>query len=137
MDLTPRLPFFSDLGTTKGEVAAYGLRVGEATWLGASGKEAAAVPSRETAYLPEADAVLVGAHVEVDGKPLWPLYDCAMNAWFGVEFAGADPVGKGKFNNSMGLMYDPTRKLIWAVGQNGRLFVLRFNRSQAKLHLQH
>ena len=129
-----RLLFFSDLGKTRGDVAAYDLRTGEATWLGASGKEAAAVRSRETVYLPEADAVLVGAHVEVDGKPLWPLYDCAKNAWFGVELAGADPVGKGPFNNSMGLMYDPGRKLVWAVGQNGHLFVLRFDPKQAKLH---
>ena len=49
------------------------------------------------------------------------------NAWFGVELAGADPVGKGAFNNSLGLMYDPGRQLVWAVGQNGHLFVLRFD----------
>jgi hypothetical protein len=129
-----RLLFFSDLGRTKGDVAAFDFRTGAATWQGAAGKEAAAVPSRETAYLPEADAVLIGGHVEADGKPLWPLYDCAKNAWFGVELAGADPVGKGKFNNSMGLMYDPTRKLVWAVGQNGDLFVLRLDTSRATLH---
>ena len=95
------------------------------------------MPSRETVYLPGADAVLVGAHVEADGKLLWPLYDCAKNAWLGVELAGADPVGKGKFNNSMGLMFDPDRKLLWAVGQNDQLFVLRFEPKQAKLHPMH
>jgi hypothetical protein len=129
-----RLLFFSDLGPTKGDVAAYDLGTGEAKWLDAAGKGAAVVPSRETAYLPGADAVLVGAHVEADGKPLWPLYDCAKNAWFGAELAGTDPVGKGKFNNSMGLMYDPGRGLVWAVGQNGHLFVLRFDAKQANLH---
>ncbi|HKI38617.1 MAG TPA: kelch repeat-containing protein [Gemmataceae bacterium] len=129
-----RLLFFSDLGGTKGDVVAYDLRTGEAKWLDSTGKGAAAVPSRETVYLVGADAVLVGAHVEVAGKPLWPLYDCAKNAWLGAELAGADPVGKGKFNNSMGLMYDPGRKLVWAVGQNGHVFVLRFDASQAKLH---
>jgi hypothetical protein len=129
-----RLLFFSDLGKTKGDVAAYDLRTGEAKWLGASGRGAAAVRSRETAYLPEADAVLVGAHVEADGKPLWLLHDCEKNAWLGVELAGTDPIGKGQFNNSMGLMYDPGRRLIWAVGQNGHLFVLRFDPKQAKLH---
>ena len=129
-----RLLFFSDLGKTKGDLAAYDFRTGEARWLGAAGRTAAAVPSRETAYLPEADAVLVGAHVEADGRRLWPLYDCAKNAWFGAELAGEDPVGKGAFNNSMGLMYDPGRKLVWAIGQNGHLFVLRFDPSQAKLH---
>jgi hypothetical protein len=129
-----RLLFFSDLGKTRGDVAAYDLRTGEAQWLGASGKGAVAVRSRETAYLPEVDAVLVGAHVEVDSKPLWPLYDCARNSWFGAELAGADPIGKGSFNNSLGLMYDPGRKLVWAVGQNGHLFVLRLDPNQAKLH---
>jgi hypothetical protein len=129
-----RLLFFSDLGKSKGDVAAYEFGSGEAKWLDAAGKAAAAVPSRETAYLPDADAVLVGAHVDVGGKLLWPLYDCAKNTWFGVELAGTDPVGKGKFNNSMGLMYDPGRKLVWAVGQNGHLFTLRFDSKQAKLH---
>ena len=129
-----RLLFFSDLGKTRGDVAACDLRTAEAKWLGASGKGAAAVPSRETVYLPEADAVLVGAHVEAEGKPLWPLYDCAKNAWLGAELAGADPVGQGTFNNSMGLMYDPGRKLVWAVGQNGHPFVLRFDPKQARLH---
>jgi hypothetical protein len=129
-----RLLFFSDLGKTKGNVAAYDFRTGRAKWLDPAGKRAAAVPSRETAYLPDADAVLVGAHALVGGKLVWPLYDCAKNAWLGAELAGADPVGKGQFNNSMGLMYDPVRKLVWAVGQNGQLFVLRFDPKQAKLH---
>jgi hypothetical protein len=129
-----RLLFFSDLGKTRSDVMAYDFRSGAAKWLDAAGKGQAAVRSRETVYLPEADAVLVGGHVEAGAKSLWPLYDCSKNAWFGVEFAGTDPVGKRAFNNSMGLMYDPGRKLIWAVGQNGHLFVLRFNRSQAKLH---
>ena len=52
----------------------------------------------------------------------------------GAALVGADPVGKGKFNNSMGLMVDPGSKLVWAVGQNGHLFVLRFDAKQAKLH---
>jgi hypothetical protein len=51
--------------------------------------------------------------------------------------AGADPVGKGPFNNSMGLMYDPGRKLVWAVGQNGELVALRFDPRQARLHALH
>jgi hypothetical protein len=113
-------------------VAAYDVRTGEAKWLAAAGKGGAAVPSRETAYLPEADAVLVGAHVEADGRLLWPLYDCARNAWFGVELGGTDPVGKGRFNNSMGLMYDPGRRLVWAVGQNNEVFVLRFDPGRAR-----
>jgi len=38
---------------------------------------------------------------------------------------GADPIAKGAFNNSMGLVYDPNRKLIWAVGQNSHVHVVR------------
>jgi hypothetical protein len=127
-----RLLFFSDLGRNKGDVAAYDLRTGEARWLDAAGKGGAAVPSRETAYLPEADAVLVGAHVEADGQPLWPLYDCARNAWFGVALGGTDPVGKRRFNNSVGLMYDPGRQVVWAVGQHNEVFVLRFDPARAR-----
>jgi hypothetical protein len=127
-----RLLFFSDLGPHKGDVAACDLRTGEAKWLDAAGRAAAAVRSRETVYLPAADAVLVGAHIEAEGQLLWPLYDCARNAWFGLVLAGTDPVGKGGFNNSMGLMYDPGRDLIWAVGQNNEVFVLRFDPGRAK-----
>ena len=34
----------------------------------------------------------------------------------------------------MGLMYDPNRKLVWAVGQNSHVHVLRFDPKSAKLH---
>jgi hypothetical protein len=133
-----RLLFFSNVDKNKGDVAAYDLKSGEAKWLGAAGKEKAAVPSRETIYLPELDAVLVGARVNVDGKPLWALYDCAKNAWFGLELPGADPIGKGTqgnaFNNSMGLMYDLNRKLVWAVGQRSDVHVLRLEAKTLKLH---
>ena len=47
--------------------------------------------------------------------PRWLLYDCAANAWLGVSLLGADPLGKERFNNSLGLMYDPKRKLVWAM----------------------
>ena len=76
---------------------------------------------------------MIAVYVTADGKTLWPLYDCAKNAWFGIEFGGADPVGKGKFNNSMGLMYDPNRKLIWAVGQNSHVHVLRIDANKAEM----
>jgi hypothetical protein len=121
-----RLLLFSDLGPNKGDVAEYDLKTGKSRWLGAAGREAAAAPSRETAYLPELDAVLIGARVNGgDGKMRWLLYDCAANAWLAADLGGDDPIGKGVFNNSMGLMYDPNRKLVWAVGQNSRVHVLR------------
>jgi hypothetical protein len=132
-----RLLFFSNADKNKGDVAAYGFKNGEAKWLGAGGKEKATVNSRETIYLPDLDAVLVGARVSVEGKQLWVMYDCGKNAWFGVELPGADPIGKGtqgsSFNNSMGLMYDPNRKLVWAVGQNSHVHVLRLEAKSLKM----
>ena len=114
----------------KGDVVAYDFVSGEAKALAPAGKEKAGVPSREAVYLPDADAVMVGAHVE--GK-LWPVYDCEENAWFGAELAGPDPVGKGRFNVSLGLICDPNRKLVWALGQRSEVTVLRFDRGSAQL----
>ena len=114
----------------KGDVMAYDFASGEAKNLGPAGATKAVVPSREAVYLPEADAVMVGAHVE---GTLVPVYDCEKNAWFGAELAGPDPVGKGVFNNSIGLMYDPNRKLVWALGQRSEVTVLRFDAKTAKL----
>jgi hypothetical protein len=132
-----RLLFFSNADKNKGNVSAYDFVNGEATWLNAAGKEKAAVPSRETIYLPEFDTVLVGARVTIGGKQLWTLYDCGKNCWFGVGLSGADPIGKGtqgsSFNNSMGLMYDPNRRLVWAVGQNSHVHVLRLEPKSLKL----
>ncbi|HZZ78338.1 MAG TPA: kelch repeat-containing protein [Gemmataceae bacterium] len=132
-----RLLFFSNADNNRGNVAMYDFRTGKANWLDAIDKEKAAVPSRETVYLPELDAVLVGARVNVGGKQLWALYDCGKNAWFGAELPGADPIGKGTqantFNNSMGLMYDPNRKLVWAVGQNSHVHVLSLDRAKLKV----
>lgn len=108
-----RLLLFSDLGQNKGDVLEYDLRTGTTRWLQAAGREQALAQSRETIYISEADAVLVGAHVPGDHR--WPMYACAANAWLGIELKGADPVGKKAFNNSMGLQYDPNRRLIWAV----------------------
>ncbi len=98
------------------------------------GREPAAIDSRKSIYIPENDIVLVGAHVTATGRTLWPYYDCAKNAWFGLELPGDDPIGKTAFNVSLGLMYDPLRKLIWAVGQNSHVHVLRLNLTQTQAH---
>src|SRR5262249_46233199 len=106
------------------------LKTGTAEWLEPAGRERAVAPSRETVYLPELDAVLIGARVEEqDAPPGWLLYDCAKNAWFRSELPGDDPTSKGRFNNSMGLMYDPARRLVWAVGQTSHVHVLRIDAS--------
>ncbi len=131
-----RLLFFSGIDKNKGDVLSYDFATGETQWLGANGKSLAAVPSRETIYIPEADAVLLGARAVVNEKLYWLLYDCSTNSWRGIELAGDDPIGKGTagraFNNSMGLMHDPQRKLVWAVGQYSHVHVLRLDASAAR-----
>jgi hypothetical protein len=64
--------------------------------------------------------------------PLAALFLLSASASAGSDVA--DPVGKGKFNNSVGLMYDPSRKLVWAVGENSALFVMRLDASRVTLH---
>ena len=131
-----RLLFFSDSDKNRGDVTAYDFSSGEARWLDATGKSLAAVHSRETVYLPDADVVLIGARVLIDDKLHWLVYDCATNAWRAIELPGDDPIGKGtsgrSFNNSMGLMYDPNRKLVWAVGQYSHVHVLKLDRSASR-----
>ncbi len=129
-----RLLFFSDIGEKKGQVAVYDMKTFEVSWLKPEGTAKALVPCRETVYIPEADMVLVGARVtDADGAQLWMAYDCAKNAWVGLPLAGEDPIGKkGAFNNSMGLMYDPNRKMVWAVGQHSQVYALKLDVSKAK-----
>lgn len=131
-----RLLFFSGVDKNKGDVMSYDFATGETAWLGATGKQRAAVPSRETIYLPTADAVLLGARTVINEKLHWLLYDCSSNLWRGIELGGDDPIGKGTagkaFNNSMGLMYDPERRLIWAVGQYSHVHVLRLEATAAR-----
>jgi hypothetical protein len=115
----------------KGDVTAYDPKTGQAQALAPAGKEKAAAHSRETVYLEHCDMVLIGAHVAgPDGAMLMPVYDCARNAWLGADLGGANPVsGGGKrvaFNNSVGLVYDPARKLVWALDQRSGVSVLRF-----------
>jgi hypothetical protein len=125
-----RLLLFSDLGKNKGDVLEYDFKTGATRWLNASGKDHALAQSRETIYVAEADAVLIGAHIK--GTSLWPMYDCATNSWVGIDLKGADPVGKKAFNNSMGLMYDPNRRLVWAVGQHSHVHVLKLDAKAAR-----
>lgn len=130
-----RLLFFSGIDKNRGDVTAYDFATGESRRLDAVGKQFAGVPSRETVYLPEADVVLLGARAVVNDKLLWLAYDCERNAWRGIELVGDDPIGKGTagraFNNSMGLMYDPNRKLVWAVGQHSHVHVLKFDAARS------
>ena len=130
-----RLLLFSDIGSKKGNIAAYDLKSGEAKWLDPTGADKAIIHSRETIYLPDDDVVLIGGRVKDEaGAWHWLAYDCTANAWMSIELTGDDPVGKtGSFNNSMGLMYDPGRKLIWAVGQHSHVHAARLDFKTARV----
>ena len=123
-----RLLLFSGVDRNRGDVMAYAMKTGEAGWLNAAGKARAGVRSRETVYLPELDAVLVGKTVAGDGgKVLWLLYDCGKNAWFGAELAGSSRIARDGSMVCLGLMYDPNRKLVWAADQYNRIYVLKLD----------
>ncbi|HEY1191583.1 MAG TPA: kelch repeat-containing protein [Gemmata sp.] len=128
-----RLLLFSDVGEKKGHVAMYDMNTFEVSWLKPDGLTKALAPCRETVYIPDADLVLVGARVrDANDAPGWLAYDCAKNAWVGIPLTGDDPIGKkGPFNNSMGLMYDPKRKVVWAVGQHSEVYALKLDPTKA------
>jgi hypothetical protein len=140
-----RLLLFSGVGQRRGDVVEYSFASGTARWLEAAGRERAAAPSRETVYVPESDAVLIAARVARGESMEWLVYDCQRNEWRGVALAGDDPIGPAGaamrgggnaagrvFNNSLGLMRDPKRQLIWAVGQYSQIYALRSDLSSAR-----
>ena len=55
-------------------------------------------------------------------------YDCAANRWVSLRLTGDDPKRGDKGRNvSLGMMYDPGRKLFWAVDTNSQVYVLRLD----------
>jgi Galactose oxidase, central domain len=122
-----------------GSVVSYAMKTGEIKWLNPTGAEKAVARMRESVYLPEHDLVMVGGRVkDSGGKLLWLFYDCAENKWRAGDFTGDDPLtGRGgkkvADSVSIGLMYDSKRKLIWMVGQNSELTVLKFDPKTAGL----
>ncbi len=134
-----RLLFFSNADKHKGDVMACDLRSGETKWLEARGRSHAAVPSRETIYLAEHDLVLLAARTRKGDRSLWLAYDCDKNAWCGLDLPGDDPIGKGTsggtFHNSVGMMCDPHRKLVWFVGQHSQVTTLKLELSSARLEM--
>ncbi len=126
-----RLLLFS--AGAKGDITACNAGTGELTLLDPAGKSGAAASSREAVYLPACDGVLIAARPQAspDGKSRWLFYDCAKNAWFGLHLGGADVLGKERFNPSLGIMYDPKRKLVWAMDMLSRPYALRLDMTTA------
>jgi hypothetical protein len=137
-----RILLFAGLDKRKGDVAAYDPKSGAVTWLNAAGKGAIAAAAgnrtlyfQETPHLADQDLVFAGLFrvPGEGGKMLCPIYDCEKNAWFGAEFAGADPIGKSTNSYFGGVVYDPKRKLVWAVDHISHIFVLKVDVRTAKL----
>lgn len=140
-----RLLLFSGAGRRRGDVVEVSLQNGQARWLEPAGRELAAVPSRETIYEPQSDNVLIAARTPRGDSMEWLVYDCPRNEWRGLAFGGDDPIGPAGastrrggnaagrvFNNSLGLMRDPKRGLIWAVGQYSQVYALRSDLTAAR-----
>lgn len=62
-----------------------------------------------------------------------PAYDPEKNRWVSLKLGGVDPSGPKGRNVSLGLMYDATRKLFWAVDTNSQVYVLRLDPATADL----
>jgi Galactose oxidase, central domain len=85
---------------------------------------------REVVYDASRDVVVVATKGKrgVKGPPTWPVYDCAKNAWVGVKVGGPNPTSV-----SLGLMYDPKRKLVVGVDANSRVYVMKLDMTRGKV----
>jgi hypothetical protein len=89
---------------------------------------------REAVYLAQSDMVLFGARVRVRSQepPLWLVYDAGKNAWSGARLMGEAPFRSEPeplYDSSVALMYDPNRKLVWAMDVRNRVYALKFDPS--------
>lgn len=84
---------------------------------------------REGVYVPELDIALLGLNFPLkEGQPRrTPIFDCSSNRWMYVELGGEDPSGREGFNVSLGMIYDPSRKIVWAVDTHSHVYVLRLD----------
>ncbi|MCZ7649550.1 MAG: kelch repeat-containing protein [Planctomycetota bacterium] len=95
--------------------------------------------AREAVYLPGADAMLCGSAIQHGEKLLTPCYDATANAWYLADLPGAAEAFNGGKTAAgcgvdLGLAYDASRGLVWAVScklHPGALKVLRFDAASA------
>jgi hypothetical protein len=90
---------------------------------------------RELVYEPESDLMIVGAMLPgKEGVPRrTPAYDGAKNRWVSLLLDGDHPHGKEGRNVSLGMIYDPQRKLLWAVDTNSQVYALRVAADKADI----
>ena len=81
------------------------------------------------------DLVLVGATLapDADGVRRTPAYDPTENRWVALKITGDDPHGKNGRNVSLGMQYDPKRKIFWAVDTNSNVYALRLDPKTADM----
>jgi hypothetical protein len=96
--------------------------------------------AREAVYLPDADLLMLGYILDVDGQKVVPFYDCEDNQWLVAELPGSDFIaGERGCSVDLGLVYDAKRGLIWGVkcelAAQGALNVLRFDRETAAVRV--
>ena len=126
-----RIVFFlrGDKGGAK--LVAYDFATAEVSPLEAAGSASVVETNRDKAnfreaiYLPHDDLILIGATGLV--------YDCAKNAWLQVSIPSDTPPITKEGSYNIGVMYDPTRNLVWAVNTNSQVFVLKFDPKSAGL----
>lgn len=128
---------YGDKNPFDGTIAVIEVKSGEVRLLSPAGKDkAAAVPYLcQFRFDPGSDLLLGGCTLEpdADGVHRTPAYDCAGDRWVSLRIGGDDPSGKKGRNVSLGMMYDPKRKLFWAVDTNSNVYVLRLDVTVADL----
>src|SRR5262249_12089191 len=82
---------------------------------------------------PEHELLLCGCLLpENDQEPRrTPAFDLKENRWISLRIVGDLPHGPTGRNVSLGVVYDPARKLFWAVDAASRVFVLKLDPATA------
>ena len=114
------------------------MKTGRAKSLGATGGRSVPAFLREVLYVPHQDVVLTGTRRMLgDGKLYWLVYDCGENTWVGVHLGGGSPMGGRKpaaeHSVSLGLSYDPKRKLVWVADARMTVHALRLDLASARV----
>lgn len=116
-----------------GSIHAVDLKTLKVSELPVKNKPAAAVVPYlcQIRYDAEHDCLLVGGTFDEDGTRRTPAYDCGKDEWISFKLTGSDPNGKQGRNVSLGMMYDASRKLFWAVDTSSRVYVLKLDPKEA------
>lgn len=140
-----RLLIFNTHGYGKpfgGQIHAIELKTNRVQTLTPTGSEFASQFANidKTCYDAENDLVLFGAYLKDQGDHTpTPAYDCKGNRWVTLNLAYATGEKLRRttrafpHTRSDGLMFDPTRKLIWGTNTNGQVYVLRIDLGKANV----